>query len=156
MKIKLNSLYICNYDPEDITKFNFLKKIHEDELIRQYLGRFVSTDIADSQNDERIILDHSYIISNEKDHVGFISIPELRDGELTLEYGVHPDFRHKGYGTKILREVSDYFFEERNFVESVGLCIDSENKYSQKAAFNAGFEQLNDFTGIRDFLRTRK
>ena len=134
MKIKLNSLYICNYDPDDINKFNFLKTIHEDELIGHYLGRYVCADIANSKDDKRIILDHSYIISNQRNLVGFISIPELREGILTLEYGVHPDFRHKGYGTKILKEVSDYFLEERNFVESVELCIDSENVYSRKAA----------------------
>ena len=156
MKIKLNSLYICNYDPDDIRKFNFLKDIFEDELIKSYLGKHVCGEIADSKNDVRIILDHSYIISNQRNHIGFISLPDLREGILTLEYGVHPAFRHKGYGTKILKEVSDYFLEERNFVEKVELCIDSENIYSQKAALSAGFKQLNDYTGMRDYEKIRK
>ncbi len=144
---KLNSLYICSYDARNINNCQFVKTMNEDSLVREYVSIRVGNRIMASFNDEKILLEHGYIIADENNLIGFFS-SFLDFNQLELEYGVHPKFRNQGFGSKILCEVSDYFLTERDFVEKIVLNIDSNNIYSEKAAIHAMFkkEQENKFT----------
>ena len=71
-----------------------------------------------------------------------------------LNYGVHPNYRNQGYGTKILKEVSDYTLSEKN--KGVRISISKTNEYSIKAALSAGYELEDVISEVNYIYEKRK
>lgn len=140
MKIKLKTLNIMTYDMEKRKQFRFVSDMKNDPLIRDFVTAKIDHYLIQSKDDEKINICSSYIIAEGKELVGYVRFNEMdREGVLTLHYAVHPDFRKKGYGTKILVEVSDYAFGNINNASKVRLYIRNCNKGSIKCAENAMF-----------------
>ena len=68
------------------------------------------------------------------------------DGVLNLHYGVHPSFRRnpKHYGTRILKESSQYIFKNMSNVKKIELFIKPMNRGSIKCAENAEYHLIRE------------
>ena len=81
----------------------------------------------------------------------------VRD-EVFLEYAVLKEERGKGYGSDIVRETTDYLFQNHN-IRSIRLDIDPSNKNSINAAEAAGYSvdeeefASRNFTGRMQFVK---
>ena len=145
MKIKLRTLSIMTCDFNKKKHYRFIKDMKEDQLIRKFVPNEIEKELSLSKEDRQIEIGSSYIVVEDKKLIGYIRFKELNEsGILTLNYGVHPDLRRKGYGTKILKEVSDYTFKSIDNVDEIKLYIRSINKGSIKCALNANFYQQNN------------
>ena len=156
MNIKLNSLYITNYDSDDIIKVKFAEGIRNDKLIQYFLYSNIDKMLMDSENLEELKLKYVYLISDKTIPVGFVRFAAIHNlNILEMHYGVHPYFRNKGYGSKILLEVSDYVLENASKINRIKLNIDKENIHSIKCAQNAGFTEIqSEFpTYFKNFMK---
>lgn len=140
MKIKMDSLVITNYCNTDKRKYRFIKEISEDPLIKYFVSHNMDEWLEDSEDVDKLLIGPAYIIADERRLVGFIRLANLdEEGILNLHYGVHPDYRKKGYGTRILLETSKYLFKNMNAVKEIELYISEINKGSIGCATNAHF-----------------
>ena len=90
--------------------------------------------------------------------IGYLYISSLIRDEVFLEYAVLKEYRGKGYGSTIIRETSDYLFENHN-IRSIRLDIDPSNKNSINAAEACGYtvdeEEFasRNYTGRMQFVK---
>lgn len=137
MKIKMDSLIITEYCSNDKRKIRFIKEISQDPLVNNYVSDIIYEKLEASEGDEKVSIGHSY----KRKLVGFVTLAFLdQNGNLDLHYGVHPDYRKQGYGTKILLEIKDYVFKEMANVNKIRLFIKKINKGSTKCAINADYK----------------
>lgn len=146
MKIKLKTLSIMTYDINKKENVRFVTELKNDQLMRKFVPGTIEKRLLSASNDSNIEIGSSYIINENKNPVGYVRFNELEDNVLTLHYGVHPDKRKQGYGSKILLEVSDYVFKNMNDINKIRLCIRSYNVGSRKCALNAGFIEREDMS----------
>ena len=140
MNVKLNSLAITNFDSNDLEKIKFVKELKEDNLISQFLYGCIDKMIEASEKSENFVLGYGYIVLDKDNLIGFIRPARIIDNStLDIDYAVKSNYRHQGYGTKILEEASEYFFKNSDEIENIKLFIDSENVNSMSCAEKAGF-----------------
>ncbi len=138
MELKLKSLTVTDYDSKDIEKVNFIKEVSEDPAIVEYVFPHPDKWLTVPTYSDKIESSCCYFVKDNDEIVGFFKpFTFLDTSDLGLDYAVHPKYRNMGYGSKILLEVSDYFFNQD--IEKVILCIDEENTASIETAKKAGF-----------------
>lgn len=141
MKVKMDSLIITEYCSSDKRKIRFIKEISQDPLVNNYVSDIIYEKLEASEGDEKVSIGHSYIIEDKRKLVGFVTLNFLdKNGNLDLHYGVHPEYRRQGYGSKILLEIKEYVFKELANVNKIRLFIKKVNKGSTKCAINAGYK----------------
>lgn len=138
MNIKLKTLNITTFNEFDKRKIRFVSDIKEDPLVKNFVSKKLEYYFEKSKDDQDLVIENAYIITDNKKPVGFIRLASLDHlGELELHYGVSPDFRKKGYGTKILEEVGDYLLKRD--VKKIKLNIKEKNERSIKCAEKAKY-----------------
>ena len=139
MNIKLRSLSLTNFNVSDKKKFNFVREINYDEEICKYVTENIVKLFLPTERQDKLTIGPAYIIEDKDECVGFIYFPEKDEDTLVLNYGVHPDYRNKKYGTKILDEVSNYVLDKTR-VNNIELNINGCNRGSIKCAEGANFK----------------
>ena len=140
MNIKLKTLNITTFNEFDKRKIRFVSDIKEDPLVKYFVSKRIDAYFEESKDDEELVINNAYIITDNKKPVGFIRLARLNHiGELELHYGVSPNFRKKGYGTKILEEVGDYLLKRD--VNKIKLDIKENNKGSIRCAEKANYRE---------------
>lgn len=156
MKIKLDSLIITEYCSQDKRKIRFIKEISNDQLINHFVSSHLQKQLEESEGTNKIDIGHTYIIEDKRKLVGFIRLAFMDfDGVLQLHYGVHPDFRRQQYGTKILKETSNYILKTIKPVKKIELYINQQNKGSIKCAENAMFKLEREFKSPKSEFSTK-
>ncbi|MDD3452928.1 MAG: GNAT family N-acetyltransferase [Bacilli bacterium] len=137
---KLNDLNLIDYDDDNIKHKKFKNLLLSDLDFRNYFGDFFiknSDNIFSSSEDLEV--NKAYLLMDKDMIVGMIRIFSYHEaGFINLQYAVNPELRNLGYGTKILKEITKYFFE--NNIKCIDLNIDKNNIGSIKCAKNIGFE----------------
>lgn len=145
MDIILKDLTITSYDSSDIDKVRFTKEFKNDNLVKNYLYKDVDEFIKKSENYPDLHMGCGYIVKDDKDLIGYIKASRgFNLFTLDVDYGIHPAFRYKGYGTKLLKESSDYFFENIENLHNIRLSIFFGNDFSLKCATKAGFIEVKE------------
>ena len=155
MEIKLNSLTVTDYDFSDTKKVRFVHEMTYDKAIREYVSWNIDKIIMRPHYTNGIENSCGYIVKSHDNLVGFFRPFVFFDTDIGLDYAIHPNFRGQGYGTRLLVEVSDYFFE-RN-IKRVALRINNSNTSSIIAAKKAGFEE--EYVGLQEvteYVKKRK
>lgn len=147
MMIRMNNLAITSYRKCDVRKFRFAKELKNDRDIRKYLYKNIDESLVLSQDLESLECGESYIIAEKDKLIGYIRLADYDDtnNSLELHYAVHPSFRDKGYGKKILTEVSNYILEKYKNVSSIDLYISEFNIGSIRCAQEAGFKFIEKY-----------
>lgn len=108
--------------------------------------------------DNKSIYQSGYVVEDNGMPIGYLFISSMRDDEVFLEYSVLKQFRGMGYGSSIVRETTDYLFENHN-IRSIRLDIDPSNRNSSLVATSCGFSvdeeefESRNFTGKMQFVR---
>lgn len=143
MNIKLKTLTITDYNDLDKRKIRFIKDISNDPLVNHFVEskkEMLIKNIEDSKNSDNLMVGPVYIIAEKKKLIGFIRLATLNEiGLLDLHYGVHPNYRHQGYGSRILKEVGNYLLNKKE-IKKIKLDIKDINKNSIKCAEHANFK----------------
>ena len=158
MDIKLKSLNITNYDSKDIEKIEFINTIKSDYLINKYLYRCIDEMIEKSETSENFVLGYGYIVKDNDKLIGFFRPARLESKyKIDVDYGIIEKYRNKGYGTKLLIEVSDYLLTSFDMINGIVLHIDNSNKNSVKCALNAGFikTSLTEVDNFQTYMKRR-
>ena len=139
MNIKLKTLNISTFNELNKRQVRFIKEIKDDPLVNFFVSKKLEEYLNKSKNDEELIIDNTYIVSDRKLPIGFIRLARLNElGTLELHYGVNCSCRRQGYGTKILKEVGDYLLDQKR-IKKIKLDIKENNKGSIKCAENAKY-----------------
>ena len=141
MELKLKTLTITDYDALDENKVKLSYELSTDPLVERYVFPDVDRWFRNTGKVDKMQTGDTLMVkdSESDELVGFFKFHTFFDSSMSMDYGISPRFRNKGYGTKILLEVSDYFLD--NGITDIVLCIDMKNEASRKCALKAGFVQ---------------
>ena len=143
MYIKLKNLAITSYNSNSIDHIKFVKDMKDANRIDNYLYNCIDEMIKKSENRSNLVIGYGYIIKDKDNLVGFVRPARINNIDiLNIDYGVHPKYRHQGYGTEILVEVSDFFLDSFDNIHKIKLSIEESNTYSLACAKKAGFIEV--------------
>lgn len=141
MNIKLETLTIHNFDKNNKTELEFIKKLCNDETIK---SRFQG--LLRGLIDDKGFFDHGFLVSHNNNLVGYVYIGSFNDEEkcVYLRAAIDKDKRGMNYGKTILSEITEYIFKNYSQVESIRLKIASDNKASLMTSNACGYQWLID------------
>ena len=142
--IKKYNLGFFGFNKRDPKQINFLMDCEKEKDMFAYINEIKHFSI-DNLDDGQ-----GYLVMdlNEENYVGLcITKPSIYDVNtyprpLSVYYAVAKEYRNRGYGTVILKEIRDYIFAN-NLCDKINLEITSGNNQSLNIAKKAGFESDN-------------
>lgn len=155
MNIELKSLLLTRYNPD---KHLALKEELESGESHSEFIHQVGERLETSKDNDRTIYQSAFVVEDLGTPVGYLFISSMVRDEVFLEYAVLKEERGKGYGSDIVRETTDYLFQNHN-IRSIRLDIDPSNKNSINAAEAAGYSvdeeefASRNFTGRMQFVK---
>ena len=155
MNIELKSLLLTRYDSD---KHKALKDELESGQSQSEFINQIGVRLEASKDNDKSIYQSAFVVEDLGTPVGYLYISSMIHDEVFLEYAVLKEERGKGYGSDIVKETTDYLFENHN-IRSVRLDIDPSNKNSINAAEAAGYSVDEDefasrnFTGRMQFVK---
>lgn len=151
MQISIGNLMVTSFCTENIKHQKFRLDLAHDEAIYEFVSTSIDKDLYEV-DDEKIEIDHSYMIQDNDKLVGYIYTKSIsiENKIIELRYAVHPEYRRlgylgysdsnrKGYGEQILEECSNYLFTFNN-INSIDLHIRKDNIASIGCAKKAKFK----------------
>ncbi len=142
------------YDFNNKLDVEFIKELIEDEDTDRYLKSIVAFINKDSFNP----LKTAYLVSNNDNIVGYLNLyEENRIVELDLAVGP----KHRGIknnsnetiGCQILKEASNYLFDNYIFIRYLRGMIAKSNIKSIKTALNAGFVYYGSYSEGEEYRK---
>ena len=155
MNIELNSILLTRYSED---KHKTLKDELETGASHSSFIHQIGERLEDSKDNNKSIYQSAFVVEDLGTPIGYLYISSLIRDEVFLEYAVLKEYRGKGYGSTIIRETSDYLFENHN-IRSIRLDIDPSNKNSINAAEACGYtvdeEEFasRNYTGRMQFVK---
>lgn len=155
MNITLDTLNLVRYNEEKhkLLLEDFEKGESTSSFIHQIGQRLES-----SKTNFKTLFQSAFVIEDKEVPIGYLYVSPMQKDEVFIEYAVLKKYRGKGYGRKIIEEVSDYLFSVHN-IENVKLDISPSNKNSMFIAEICGFEmdeeefESRNFTGKMVFFK---
>lgn len=133
-------LKFFSYDFSSPTHRAFVKELIGDPSVEQYLKNVDAFIYQDTEEP----LNNAFLVVKGDDIVGYINLYE-KHRIVDMDYAVRPSFRgirnnsNETVGCEILRETSEFLFENYQFIKFIRLMIASSNIRSIRAALRAGF-----------------
>ncbi len=134
---------IESFDKNDKDHLLYLKELMSDETVKE---RFNGLSFKPHLDAEGLVFDRGYFIKeNASDNlIGYYHIGEVTcNNDVYLRSSTRKCFRNKGYGSKMLEEVTEYLCNNMSDIKRIVLKIDKDNIGSWKVASNAGYEWLS-------------
>lgn len=124
MNIELDSLVLTRYSEEKHKRLkeNFESGESHSDFIYQIGSR-----LENSKNNKRSIYQSAFVVEDLGVPVGYLFISNRIRDEVFLEYAVLKEYRGMGYGSDIVRQTTDYLFQNHN-IKDIRLDIDPSNK----------------------------
>lgn len=92
-----------------------------------------------SSNDQ-IDVGKMYVVSKDGREYGIVGSEGINeDGYLDVVYAIKKNMRDRGYGTKVLEEITPYLLEHVKDIKGIHLRIDESNKGSKGIAMKNGY-----------------
>lgn len=125
-----------------IEHYDLIRNLERDSKVQQYISkdlpRWLSKHQAESE--DKIEIGKSYVIEKDNHYIGIVgSLSFSNEGILEVWYAIKKNFREKGYGEKILAEITPYLIEHVQGLNDIELKIDKNNKASKKVAERNGY-----------------
>ena len=133
----------------EIEHYALIESLARDKGVVNYISRNFGEWIKKQQSlgDEKIEIGKSYVIEKEGRYVGIVgSLNFSNDGILEVWYTIKKNLRGKGYGEKILAEITPHLIEHVNGLNDIKLKIDVTNKGSKKVAERNGYVKMDSET----------
>lgn len=144
-KITLENLDLVVFDKNNEKHISFLKSLIKDKTI---LARFqgIAQNLLHNFGDE--FFNRSFFLATKGSEtlIGFINIGIYNNHEKSvyLRYAIDNNERGKGYGKLLLRDVTNFIFNNFAEVETIRLKIVSDNKASIGTASSCGYKWYKD------------
>lgn len=145
--IELQTLSLTKYDE----KYNQIKEELENGISSSKYIHQIKERLENSNKKDKTIYNSAFIVLEEKNPIGYLFISSMINDEVFIEYSILKEYRQKGYGKKVVNEISDYLFENNN-IKSIILDIDPSNKNSMLLASSCGFFFDEDDYEERNFV----
>ena len=82
----------------------------------------------------------SKVVNKDKKNIGVVGTLDMSStGVVEVWYSIDKDLRGKGYGEKVLAQVTPYLIENIKGLNDIELKIDKNNKASKKVALRNGY-----------------
>lgn len=154
MNIKLDTLNLTRYDEKyEKLKIDLENGESSSRFIHQIAQR-LDTSIYSKEN----IFQSAFVVLDGEIPIGYLYISSNKNDEVFLECSLLKSFRGKGYGKRILNEISDYLFVNHN-IRSIRADVDPSNKNSMMVLESCGYifdeEEYEDrnFIGKMQFYK---
>ena len=147
MNIELDSLVLTRYSEENHKRLkeNFESGESHSDFIYQIGSR-----LENSKNNNRSIYQSAFVVEDLGVPVGYLFISNRIRDEVFLEYAVLKEYRGMGYGSDIVRQTTDYLFQNHN-IKDIRLDIDPSNKNSINTAEACGYTLDEDEFASRNY-----
>lgn len=147
MNIELDSLVLTRYSEEKHKRLkeNFESGESHSDFIYQIGSR-----LENSKNNNRSIYQSAFVVEDLGVPVGYLFISNRIRDEVFLEYAVLKEYRGMGYGSDIVRQTTDYLFQNHN-IKDIRLDIDPSNKNSINTAEACGYTLDEDEFSSRNY-----
>lgn len=147
MNIELDSLVLTRYleEKHKRLKENFESGESHSDFIYQIGSR-----LENSKNNNRSIYQSAFVVEDLGVPVGYLFISNRIRDEVFLEYAVLKEYRGMGYGSDIVRQTTDYLFQNHN-IKDIRLDIDPSNKNSINTAEACGYTLDEDEFASRNY-----
>lgn len=155
VNIELDSLKLTRYKEE---KHKGLKEEFEKGESHSNFIHQIASRLENSKNNNRNIYQSAFIVEAEEIPIGYLFISSRVRDEVFLEYAVLKPYRGLGYGSTIIRETTDYLFQNYN-IRAIRLDIDPSNKNSISVATSNGYSldeeefASRNYTGRMQFVK---
>ncbi|MDD5826570.1 MAG: GNAT family N-acetyltransferase [Bacilli bacterium] len=126
----------------EIEHYDLIKNLERDSKVQQYISKNLSRWLSKHQaeSEDKIEIGKSYVIEKDNHYIGIVgSLSFSNEGILEVWYAIKKNFREKGYGEKILAEITPYLIEHVQGLNDIELKIDKNNKVSKKIAERNGY-----------------
>ena len=134
-----------NFNLEKIDKikhYSLLMKLNRDKNINKYISHnFISfLDKHEAKSDDKMEIGKAYVVNKDKKNIGVVGTLDMSStGVVEVWYSIDKDLRKKGYGEKVLAQVTPYLIENIKGLNDIELKIDKNNKASKKVAERNGY-----------------
>lgn len=126
----------------EIEHYDLIRNLERDSKVQQYISKDLSRWLSKHQaaSEDKIEIGKSYVIEKDNHYIGIVgSLSFSNEGILEVWYAIKKNFREKGYGEKILAEITPYLIEHVQGLNDIELKIDKNNKASKKVAERNGY-----------------
>lgn len=148
MNIELESLLLTRYSED---KHKGLKEELETGKSHSEFIHQVGERLENSKDNNRSIYQSAFVVEDLGMPIGYLYISSMVKDEVFLEYAVLKEHRDKGYGSDIIRETTDYLFQNHN-IKAIRLDIDPSNKNSINAATACGYTVDEEEFASRNYI----
>ena len=117
-------------------------KLNRDKNINKYISHnFISfLDKHEAKSDDKMEIGKAYVVNKDKKNIGVVGTLDMSStGVVEVWYSIDKDLREKGYGEKVLAQVTPYLIENIKGLNDIKLKIDKNNKASKKVALRNGY-----------------
>ena len=142
--MKLDNFKLEEYNETNFEHKTTIIEISNDAYGRTFLGDLELHIMCVNKRKEESLLNYAFIAYYNDKPVGFISITE--NGNYEITYGIRPKYRGEYMGALLLQEFSEKIFEQFKDVNELKLFINNLNTASRKTALIAGYEKKNGIT----------
>lgn len=150
--IELETLKLELIDYNNIEHLTFLKQLMESKDIN-YLWDLSNINLSLNQNKDKFI-----VLNENNEKIGYLNISDQTEAyfgnTVSIYYAVEEKYRGNHYGQKIIKEVNNWLFQNRN-IECVVAQADTNNIYSQKALTEAGMQEANSSDDYMTFIERK-
>ena len=135
-----------SYDFNNEMETSFLKELINDESTNKYIKNINALINKEGYNPLR----NAYLVGKDNEIVGYINLYEKLN-IIDIDIAVGPRFRgiknnsNETIGCQILKDVSEYLFDNYIFIRYLRAMIAKSNNRSIKTVTNAGFKYIDSY-----------
>lgn len=127
---------------DEIEHYVLIQELGRDKTVQTYIAKDFSTWLGKqkSVSEDMLEVGKSYVIERDGKYVGVVgSLNFSNDGILELWCTIKKNLRGRGYGEKVLAEITPYLIEHIDGLNDIKLKIDENNLASKKVAMRNGY-----------------
>ena len=144
MEKTIENFKLVSYDKKNDEHYQLISALKHDPLFNKYFGPFFMKKMDDILiSSDELEIGKIYIVEEHNITIGIVRLYAYHEaGFIELQIAVKPSLRNHNYGSRIIKELTTYLFN--NGIKCVSLDIDKRNIASIKCALNNGFKLEND------------
>ena len=140
MNFERNGLIYRSYDAS-YKDNDFIDELASDLKVRQYI-----TDIKKNKRVTNSFYGTPFIVCDKYtlEDIGYVFFYEPYIDTVDLAYAVHPDYRRRHYGTRMVDGACDFILNKEDSIDMVSLVIHPSNIASISTALSSGFDKVGN------------
>jgi len=153
-KISFNDIVLEEVNLGFFEHETFIDKLIRDRDIQKEFflskGEFVSSCLTKEK--EELLSNNSFIVRIFNIPIGYLETSPISNGTISISIGIEKSFRGNGYGSLILKSLTDYLLN-RDDINRISAIISPSNLVSIKLFEGCGFKRCEDIPNC--FVRTK-